>query len=118
VPEPRCSGSVPYVVNDCICCAERKLLSKFLYQAKREGVHKAKVALWLYRKYGEIVVWRVLSDGSPGISLPCVLCRKALDKRCIRWRAHIGEVWHASSDENVPKSKSTVKQRVVMKFSV
>jgi len=115
---PRYYISVPYVTNDCICCAERKLIYKFMRLASKEGIRKDKIPSWIHRKYGEIVIWRVLADGTPGMSLPCVLCRKKLDKMSIQWRAHLGPVWHSSRDEFVPKSKSTCKQLTVLKFSV
>lgn len=57
-----------------------------------------------------LTVKRVLGDGNMGISLPCVMCRKALDRLCIQWRAHIGSTWFKSTDPDVPISRPTNRQ--------
>lgn len=53
-----------------------------------------------------------------GNALPCVLCRKSLEKYNIKWMACVGdEHWVKSTHtENLPKSKPTNKQRRVMNF--
>ena len=107
---------MPYVTNDCICCAERKMIHKLQLQATREGVRRQNFATWLHRKYGDMVVWRNLSDGSPGLSLPRVLCRKALERLSIQWRAHLGTEWHTHA--NAPKSRPTHKPVTLLGFSV
>jgi len=91
------------------------MIQKLKLQASREGVRSQKFALWVHRKFGDMVVWRNLADGSPGLSLPCVLCRKALEKLSIQWRAHLGPTWHSHND--APKSRPTHKQITMMGFS-
>ena len=82
----------------------------------REGVHYSKFPHWLHRKYGDFVVERVLHGGQLGISIPCVICRKALDRSCVQWRAHIGDNWYRSTDPSPPKSRPTQKQKYKLKF--
>jgi hypothetical protein len=54
-----------------------------------------------------------------GNALPCVLCRKSLEKYKIKWVACVGEEnWVSSMNpETLPKSKPTHKQRRVLKFT-
>ena len=106
---------VPYVTNDCICCAERKMLKKLELQASREGIRRDKFATWVHRKYGDMVVWRNLADGSPGLSLPCVICRKAIESKGIQWRAHLGPTWY--THQTAPKSRPTHKQITMLGFA-
>lgn len=99
------------VPNTCHCCAERRLLGLLREQARREGVAPAGFTHWLSRKHGKFTIVRLRRDGEPGISLPCVICRKALDRMCIQWRAHIGSEW--VTQENAPPSKPTQRQRAL-----
>jgi hypothetical protein len=91
------------------------MLSRLRELSRREGNSPAQFSTWTYRKYGEIVVTRLRRDGQPGTSLPCVICRKALDKCHIPWRAHIDHLWVSSRDDDVPQSKPTNKQRLILK---
>jgi len=110
-------ASVPYVVvNDCHCCAERKMLRQLVCQSRKCGVQPSCVSWWIHRKFGSLVVFRTRADGTPGISIPCVICRKTLDKNGIQWKAHIGEDWYRSSDPDVPKSRPTQKQKHKLGF--
>lgn len=112
-----CSGrGLVEGTNTCRRCAERNFIRQLLRQAYREGVHSACFARWTHRKYRDIHITRTLFDGSPGISLPCVLCRKILDRFSIQWRAHIGDTWVRSTDLDIPKSRPTHRQRLEMKF--
>lgn len=111
--------AVPYgpsIGNDCHCCAERKMIRSLMLQASRRGVGAANFPSWIHRKYGDFVVTRVRTDGGHGTSLPCVICRKALDRLSIQWRAHVGAQWFRSTDQNVPPSRPTSKQRVKLGF--
>lgn len=111
--------AVPYgpsVGNDCHCCAERKLIRSLQLQASRQGVGPARFSAWIHRKYGDFIVTRVRVDGGHGTSLPCVICRKALERYSIQWRAHIGSQWVKSTDPDVPPSRSTTKQRIKLGF--
>jgi hypothetical protein len=87
-----------------------------MLQASRQGVGQHHFASWVHRKYGDFVVSRVFFDGGLGTSLPCVICRKALDRYAIQWRAHIGTSWVRSTDVNVPPSRATTKQRMKLGF--
>ena len=103
-------------LNNCIRCAERNLIRELLLEAGRQGVHPSCLAYWIHRKYGDIIVKRILCNGDLGTSLPCVVCRKALDRWAIQWRAHIGTTWVRSTDEVVPKSRPTSRQSRELKF--
>jgi len=107
---------VPYgpTENSFQCCAERIVLARLQQQAKREGVRPACFVHWTYRKFGPLVIERVRKDGQPGCSMPCVVCRKALDKIRMPWMAHVDYKWYSSTDPDVPKSKPTNKQRSTM----
>jgi len=106
-----CSVNSRLAASDCRVCAERKLIRVLLAQATRAGVQPAYYSSWIHRKHGDLIVCRTLHDGNPGISLPCVICRKALDRWAIQWRAHIGRDWVRSTDLNLPQSKPTNKQK-------
>jgi len=46
------------------------------------------------------------------VSLPCVLCRKVMERLDIRWMAHDGTKWvHSKKTENLPPSMPTAKQK-------
>jgi hypothetical protein len=77
-----------------------------------------KFGTWLHRKYGDLIVYRIRKDGVQGISIPCVLCRKSLEKYSIQWRAHIGEKWYRSKDDDAPPSHATQKQKHRMGFII
>lgn len=104
------------MLNDCHYCAERKLIKSLSLEATRQGVRQSQFPAWIHRKYGDLIVVRELGCGGLGTSLPCVICRKALERMSIQWRAHIGNQWYKSTDENVPQSKPTLKQRLVLGF--
>lgn len=68
------------------------------------------VARWVRRKFG---VWRIerpLADGSAGVSIPCVLCRRVMDALAVRWEATgpAGSIVRADDD---PPSAPTRRQR-------
>ena len=51
------------------------------------------------------------------ISLPCVLCRKVMERLDIRWMAHDGEKWvHSKKSEYLPPSMPTSKQKRTLGF--
>ena len=104
--------------NDCIKCAERRIISQLLRKSVKNGVKIHNFATWLHRKHGKLIIWRNRRDGEMGNALPCVLCRKSLEKYKIRWKACIGgDNWVNSTHlDTLPKSKPTNKQRRVMKF--
>ena len=56
-------------------------------------------------------------DGILGCSLPCVMCRKAIENSQLQWSAYDGQKWiHSKRSANVPKSKPTNKQRRKLNF--
>ena len=62
-------------------------------------------------------IWRIRKDGIVGCSLPCVLCRKAIENSGIHWKAYDGEKWvHSKKCRDLPKSKPTNKQRRTLNF--
>jgi hypothetical protein len=59
-----------------------------------------------------MTVCRVLSTGELGMSFPCVLCRKALERSHVQWTAHMGETWYSSKrGDELPESRPTNRQR-------
>ena len=103
--------------NTCHRCAERNLIRELRLEAGRQGVHSWCLARWFHRKYGDLIIFRKLGNGSMGTSLPCVICRKALDRMALQWRAHIGQRWVRSTDLDVPDSRPTNRQYRVWKNS-
>ena len=97
-------GNTPHL------CAERRLLQFMKHRSRIEGVKPAGFSHWLHRKSGKLIISRVRCDGNLGTSIPCIFCRKVLDRSCIDWKAHIGNKWFSSNDAVVPVSKLTQKQ--------
>jgi len=84
----------------------------------KKGVKNHNFSKWVHRVYGDLQIYRMRRDGIVGCSLPCVLCRKAIERAGLQWTAYDGEKWvHSKKTENLPKSKPTHKQRKVLKFS-
>jgi hypothetical protein len=92
------------------------MLQALFSAAARQGVERHKIPHWIHRKYGDLIVHRILQNGDFGTSFPCVLCRKALDKSSVQWRAHIGPQWIRSTDADLPKSRPTHKQVTKLGF--
>jgi hypothetical protein len=93
-----------------MCCAERRTVSFLRELSRKHGVQRARFTHWAYRKFGRLIIERVRKDGEPGTSLPCVICRKVLDRLQIQWTAHINDTWVTNYD--APPSKPTTKQRL------
>lgn len=107
----------PRVVSDNICCSERRLLRTLYAKCMKSGKRPHQFTQWLHRKYGQLIVERKTVYGD-GISLPCVLCRKTLDKHGVRWCAHDGDKW-VDSILCIPiPSRSTNKQKRMLGFKV
>lgn len=81
-------------------------------KAKAHGVSKSRMSHWINRKYGCLHVTRELSNGDLGSSLPCVFCRKKLESMNLNWVAYHNGKWVSCSDEHIPQSKPTARQRV------
>tara|TARA_R110002072_G_scaffold84065_15_gene190607 strand:+ start:2207 stop:2491 length:285 start_codon:yes stop_codon:yes gene_type:complete len=94
------------------------MIKKLVHQSRKKGIAQHSVIHWIHRIYGSLTIWRPRLDGIMGISLPCVLCRKALEKYHIRWRAYDGIKWIDSQQmDNLPKSKPTGRQKKVYNFN-
>jgi hypothetical protein len=104
-------GTTPVMENDCLCCAERKMIRHMLRICCKKGFDVNSFPTWLHRKYGKLVIYRLRRDGVLGVSLPCILCRKTIEKYNIRWVAFDGTNWIDSLRHDVPKAKPTNKQR-------
>lgn len=105
----------PGVVSDSLCCAERKLLRTLYVKCLKSGKKPHQFTQWLHRKYGQLIIERRNIYGD-AISLPCVLCRKTLDKHGVRWSAHDGEKWVDSVLCLTIPTRSTNKQKRVLGF--
>ena len=92
--------------SDCICCAERRMIKTLKRECFKRGNRGHQFAAWVKRKFGTLVIQRETSYGE-GVSLPCVLCRKVIEKYGIRWKAYDGETWIDSLiTKNIPKQLS------------
>ena len=104
------------VKSDCLCCAERKLIRNLKHDFLKRGYRSHQFKSWLNRKCGTLVIRRETSYGD-GISLPCVLCRKVIDKYDLKWITHDGKTWiHSKRTPCLPKSRPTNKQRKHLGF--
>lgn len=112
--------SVPYGAdgkgNSTTCCAERILLKELIREARCQGIQNSHISAWIHRKYGEFIITREKFEGDLGVSLPCPMCSKALEKMNIAWKAYNGEEWVRSRDDDIPPSRPTNKQRYSMNF--
>ena len=106
------------VKSDNICCAERRLIRNLKHDFLKKGCKNHQFSSWVNRKHGALVICRETSYGD-GISLPCVLCRKMIEKYKFKWIAYDGERWvHSCRSVNIPKSRPTNKQVRVLGFSL
>lgn len=92
------------------------LLGQLEHEASKKGLRGGGMSKYIRRKTGEIIITRVRIDGSPGCSLPCVLCRRSLEKHHLRWCGFTGTVWVRSIDAEVPRSLPTSKQVSTLGF--
>jgi len=103
--------------SDSTCCAERRLIKNLKHEFLKKGYKNHQFSSWMNRKHGALVICRETSYGD-GISLPCVLCRKMIEKYNFKWIAYDGERWvHSCRSVNVPKSRPTNKQVRALGFS-
>jgi hypothetical protein len=94
------------------------MVKYLLRLSKKKGVPQYKFSTWLNRIHGTMNICRMRKDGILGCSLPCVLCRKVIEKHKIKWRAYDGEQWiNSYTSDNIPKSQPTNKQRRFLKFT-
>jgi hypothetical protein len=99
-----------------VTCGERRLIKQLFRECMKRGYKPHQFSEWLHRKYGELVVLRKTCYGH-GNSLPCVLCRKAIERIGIKWIAYDGSNWvHSKKTECLPISIATNKQHRVLGF--
>ena len=101
--------------NTHVTCAERRVVAACVADAVRHGVPSHRQVHWIRRKYGgALSVYRERHDGSPGCSVPCVLCRREL----LRFRVPVlcfasdGTWFRGHLDHpDAPESKPTAGQK-------
>jgi len=92
------------------------MIKALKHECLKQGNRIHKFTAWVRRKFGTLVIQRDTSYGN-GTSLPCVLCRKVIEKHGLRWRAYDGDRWIDSLySSHIPKSKPTNKQRRLLRF--
>lgn len=102
--------------SNCICCAERRLIKQLWWECLKRGNKPHQFPSWIRRKYGDLVVERKTCYGH-GNSLPCVLCRKAIEKVGVHWMAHDGTKWvNSKKFDYMPPSIATNKQHRLLGF--
>lgn len=106
----------PEIESNNHICAERKLLKHLYNECLKSGYKPHQFTSWLHRKYGELVVSRRTVFGD-SISMPCVICRKFLQKHDVRWTAYDGCQWvHSKKTDDLPVSRPTRKQIQTLGF--
>lgn len=101
----------PTVISNNHMCAERQLIKRLYRECLKKGYKPHQFTEWLHRKHGEMVIERKTVHGD-AVSLPCVLCRKAMERLGICWAAHDGEQWvHSKKSIYLPPSMPTAKQK-------
>jgi len=101
----------PVVISNNHMCAERQLIRRLYCECLKKGYKSHQFTEWLHRKYGHLVIFRKNIHGD-AISLPCVLCRKMIERYGICWSAHDGKQWvHSKKTEQLPNSLPTAKQK-------
>jgi hypothetical protein len=106
----------PSIESNNHMCAERQLIRRLYRECLKKGHRPHQFSEWVHRKYGHLIVGRKTVYGD-GISLPCVLCRKTMERYDICWVAHDGERWvHSKKTENLPESIPTAKQKRMLGF--
>ena len=97
-------------------CAERQLIRRLYRECIRKGYKPHQFSEWVHRKYGHLIIYRNTVYGA-GVSLPCGLCRKVIERYDICWMAYDGEEWvHSEKTAVLPQSIPTRKQKEVLGF--
>ena len=97
-------------------CAERQLIRRLYRECIRKGYKPHQFSEWVHRKYGHLIISRNTTYGA-GISMPCVLCRKMIERYDICWMAYDGDEWmHSVKTAVLPQSIPTRKQKDVLGF--
>ena len=101
----------PEMISNNHMCAERQLIRRLYRECLKKGYKSHQFTEWLHRKYGHLVITRRNTLGD-AISLPCVLCRKMIERYDICWTAHDGHQWvHSKKSDQLPQSIPTAKQK-------
>ncbi len=101
----------PEMISNNHMCAERQLIRSLHRECLKKGYKSHQFTEWLHRKYGHLVIMRRNTLGD-AISLPCVLCRKMIERYDICWVAHDGDQWvHSKKSDQLPQSIPTAKQK-------
>ena len=101
----------PGMISNNHMCAERQLIRRLYRECLKKGYKSHQFTEWLHRKYGHLVITRRNTLGD-AISLPCVLCRKMIERYDICWAAHDGHQWvHSKKSDQLPQSIPTAKQK-------
>jgi hypothetical protein len=78
----------------------------------KKGVSPYCFSRWVHRKYGDVIIHRMRKDGVVGCSIPCVLCKRAMERKGLQWIAFDGTRWvHSLQTEDLPVSRPTSKQK-------
>ena len=110
------SSNGPVVISNNHMCAERQLIRKLHRECLKKGYKSHQFTEWLHRKHGDLIIERKTTYGD-GVSIPCVLCRKVMEKLNVCLVAHDGEVWvHSKKSESLPPSLPTTKQKRILGF--
>jgi hypothetical protein len=104
-----CSIGGDEIENNFLCCAERRMIKMKLWELSKKGHRLHKFSTWLHRTCGTMKIFR---HSGTMVSLPCVMCRKVIEKYRIDWVAFDGNTWVRGYDD--PPSKPTSKQRNVL----
>lgn len=102
------------VQNNVRTCAERRAIELLKQRALRKGVSAHNVWRFLYRALNFCVITRRQKNEQLSISLPCVCCRRQLDRLGVRWSACDRE-GNFVTDDNAPPALKTSRQRIFMK---
>ncbi len=106
----------PEMISNNHMCADRQLIRHLYRECLKKGCKSHQFTGWLNRKYGQLTVYRQNIHGD-AISLPCVLCRKMIERYDICWVAYDGMRWvHSKKTEQLPSSTPTPKQRRLLGF--
>lgn len=101
----------PEMISNNHMCSERQLIRRLYRECLKKGYKSHQFTEWLHRKYGHLVIMRRNTLGD-AISLPCVLCRKMIERYDICWAAHDGHQWvHSKKSDQLPQSIPTAKQK-------
>ena len=101
----------PEMISNNHMCAERQLIRRLYRECLKKGYKSHQFTEWLHRKYGHLIIMRRNTLGD-AISLPCVLCRKMIERYDICWAAHDGDQWvHSKKSDQLPQSIPTAKQK-------